>query len=549
MPTRCTTRGGLLDINHTGYPSASSLAHIGAKPAPGYADLTQLGLAAADVDKLLGWRQYATLQATGNFPNLQPSITQADAAYYQFLLANPASLLQVPLTLWNGRTDQTFLSRQQLIGYFTAVLPKSLSSLQYLGTFNRGLNQPSYAPEPAYNPAVIRPLVLDKSAGGNDSATNTSINPNFLTAVVQKAFSRPDGVTPARNALAGEPLVKQRFPLIRLAWLTYKGPSAERNLGEADMAALINTYNVTSDYLKQGTRTNIAYYFGLQWDPTTKWTYIHGSNGSTGAILNILNPNKPLDVVRLSGGNTREPDFFELLKASINPGSLAKSSLDGGILNPPPNPADAASGRAAIAQYSADTSLDAAILQVGANIIDQFDTDGFPTQINYDLGTGTPSAVYGVENLPYISRVRSGLLRVVQADPPETGNGKGPDGTVLPFKNTGVGVLMNYPEVWNPHAWSSFSSGQNGVLAQTFGAVAPQQFKIYAETVVNNGIQQSTSVYAWNVFGTPPPVHHNSYDADPAQSPGFQDKYGFGFGTPARGRAARPAFSRRRTRR
>ena len=44
-----------------------------------------------------------------------------------------------------------------------------------------------------------------------------------------------------------------------------------------------------------------------------------------------------------------------------------------------------------------------AILQIAANIIDQFDTDGYPTKITFSNG----QTFYGVENLPYISGLRS----------------------------------------------------------------------------------------------------------------------------------------------
>ncbi len=517
--------GGLLDINHTGYPSTSTTAHIGAKPAPSYADLTQLPwrdgtvgkLTAANVDKLLAWRQYATLQASGAFPNnLQPSTSQtAEAAYYGIFNSNPRSLLQVPLAVWNGKTDQAFLSRQQLINFFNAA---SLDPwyLQFLGTFNRGLNQPSYSSEPN------RPIVLDPFSGGNDSNGNNGITPNFSATVVNKDFDRFPGVTPLRHAVANEPLVKQRFPLNRLAWLTYRGPSATRKMSDVDMVALIKN-GITADYLAQGTEQNIEYYFGLAWQGSY-WKYIHGTNATSGAILNINNPNKPIDVVHLAGANAREPDFFELLKASINPGSIAKASISAGIFRT--TNTDDGNLDSAQAQYRLDSSLDRAILQIGANIIDQFDTDGFPTRIDYDLASsGQYARVYGDENVPYISQVRSGLIRLVQADPPEWSVGP----TADPVKNTGLAASMNFPEVWNPHGWSSATTD---LVNQSFGQPAPASFKIYAETMVYNNTPRLDNLYLWNTDGAPTnPVHHDSCDADATLSPGFTNPYGFAFGT------------------
>ena len=523
--------GGLLDINHTGYPSVSTLSHIGAKPAPSYADLTQLGMLATDVDHLLGWRDYATLQSTGTFPGLQPSVSLADTAYYNLFVSNPASILQVPLTVWNNGTDQRFLSRQQLISFFAAT-NLDTKYLQYFGTFNRGLNQPSYVPE------TNRLKVLPSGSGGNnagDDPTNnpsTNITPNFLTARVVNTFTRFDGT----QSSVGEPLVKKRFPLNRLAWLTFRGPVADDSgnlnpTGDAGVAAEITAYNnagIPNDFLKHGTPTNVFLYFGLQWgpkpnDPTTKlWSYRHGSNVTSGAILNVINPTKPTDVARQSPG--REPDFFELLKASINPGSIAKSSLSPGILAD----SNASALHAAQNQSIADSSLDAAILQIGANIIDQFDADSYPTQISYSFSgnTGDSGTVYGDENLPYISRVRSSLIRVVEAVPLESASDS--TSNALPITNTGVAALMNFPEIWNPHDWSSNNP------AQSVGVAGPVKFKIYATTNVSNGLTPSTSVCVWDPSG------RYSCDADwvatkdtPSKSPGFTTMYHFpSFGTP-----------------
>ena len=556
--------GGLLDINHTGYPSASlnmstsplGPSHIGAKPGPSYADLTQLPLSStnstsmttANVDNLLGWRNYAALEPTGAFPTLQPPSSSAtDVAYYNLFASThynvsatpappavalpPASILQASSTVWNNGTDQLFLSRQQLINYAAATAtdpdPKNHLDpryLQYLGTFSRSLNQPSYVQEHSTTSLTppIRPAVVPSNSGGNDAgddSTNpsTNITPNFLLARVENTFTRFDGTA----AVPGEPLMKKRFPLNRLAWLTYKGPSALRNTAatgtsgaDGDIGSLKQN-GITTEWLDQGTTQNVLTYFGLQWtapsSPTPGyWTYVHDSGG---AILNINNSKKALDVVR-SG---REPDFFELLKASINPGTLAKASLSSAI-----NSNTQALG--AVQQRAMDISLDASILQIGANIIDQFDMDGFPTEIKYNIGNPklvppNSGVVYGVENLPYISRVRSGLIRLQEADPPEC---QPPTGTpdTRPFKNTGLAVLMEYPEIWNPHDWSSNSVNSVG----SFGAVGPTNFTIYAATTSNNNVQQTDYVYAGGANGT------TSASGISTLSPGFTVPDGFPFG-------------------
>ena len=548
--------GGLLDINHTGYPSVSSLGHIGSKFPPSYADLTQLPAAGAApitstiVDNLLGWRNFATLQTSGTFPSLVPAPSPnatADSAYYNLFASSTTSLLQVAPTVYpatgNGKTDQMFLSRQQLIGYFAAA-NLDPTYLQYLGTFSRSLNQPSYAPE------TNRLPVLPSAQGGNNAGDDTSnpstnISANFLTARVVNPFSNPnpqyspntrfDG-TPV---VIGEPLVKKRFPLNRLAWLTYQGPSSMRNTAataltgsDADIGYL-KQYGITKAWLDQGTPDNIKLYFGLTYtaNPTnadgtsagSSWTYVH-NNGSS--ILNINNPNKSTDVVRQNPG--REPDFFELLKATINPGSIAKTSLSPNVLNEQLQYVHAAQD-----QYYLDDNLDRAILQIGANIIDQFDTDGSPTRINYNLGD--PKAgivVFGDENLPYISRVRSGLIRLAEANPPETTINVGTDpvtGGPKPVIDTGVAALMNFPEIWNLHDWSATN------LPQSVGANAPSNFKIYAATNTNNlngltplAAKVTVSNYLPPTIPPISPPYTDSSDADPQRSTGFATR-GFVF--------------------
>ena len=54
--------------------------------------------------------------------------------------------------------------------------------------------------------------------------------------------------------------------------------------------------------------------------PGNYWKYIHGRNGASGAILRLDSSSDSNDVVRAG----RDPDFFELLKATINAGSIAK---------------------------------------------------------------------------------------------------------------------------------------------------------------------------------------------------------------------------------
>src|SRR5207237_7090955 len=125
----------------------------------------------------------------------------------------------------------------------------------------------------------------------------------------------------------GEPLVKKRFSLQRLNWLTYRGPSAYRDgiannhALDPDMAILAANYGVGVTYLQKGTdltqasatTANIYNDFGLVWDATNeRWNYI-GHPASPSATSPLATAIATL--ATLTG--TREPDFFELLQAGI----------------------------------------------------------------------------------------------------------------------------------------------------------------------------------------------------------------------------------------
>src|SRR5439155_2318427 len=74
--------GGLLDLNVAGYPTGTTAVQSGRKGSTAYADLTALpypipnpssGLTPIyQIDRLVGWRNYATTQPTNSFPGATP---------------------------------------------------------------------------------------------------------------------------------------------------------------------------------------------------------------------------------------------------------------------------------------------------------------------------------------------------------------------------------------------------------------------------------------------------------------------------------------------
>ena len=414
--------GGLLDANVAGYPTSLASSLTSGKSGPYFADLHQIGLNDTQINALVGWRNYVTGQMGGGFPAY--TISDSGVSYAQAVLGNGNGFMATFNTnvsaLNTNRTDHQFSSRQQLIAFLIASdpgnIPTALNALRYLGNFSRELNQPSFAP------SANRPKV-----GANDDV----INPAFLSISVNTTnFIRNNGAT----ASVGDPLVKKRFPLNTLSWLTYAGPSSTvlsiSNASYASLRALYTNAGVPQTMLNWGTPYNISNYFGLSWTSNGVssgfWTYRNGSN-------------QPIMTLAQVAAVGRDPDFFELLKAAMTYGSLGKSySINTNTAIPE--------------GYNAtlDNWTDGQIIQIGANIIDQFDFDSYPTRIQFSDGStfgGATVEFRGVEDIPYLYRVREGKVMITNSSPSVA---------ALPatnaLTNAGSGVVLQEPEIWNPHA-------------------------------------------------------------------------------------------------
>jgi Tfp pilus assembly protein PilX len=372
--------GGLLDANVGGCPSgtstSSSSLQYGLKGVSAFADLGQLGLTSGAIDALVGWRNYASAQPSGNFPNFNFNSTAISNYVSNSVFSRSGGFTIVASSTvgsgQNARTDQGFVSRQMLIQLAASSTFTSITSaLQYLGTFSRELNAPSWSP------------TRDASdIGGNNGAGNiyayytnrdvsTAINRNFANVRVVNSLTRADGTT----AQAGECLVSRRFPLTRLAGIGLTGPNTAVNS------------TIVNGVLQAASATTIQRDFGLIWDSAnSRWNYV-GASGTT-----VQTTVDRLDQV---ASENREPNFFELLKAAILSGSVG---LGSGSAN-----SFVASEQKYYITGTTPTnalSADSQIIQIGANIIDQQDTDKNPTFIYFG---GNEFA--GVENLPYLSKL------------------------------------------------------------------------------------------------------------------------------------------------
>jgi hypothetical protein len=534
--------GGLLDVNVAGYPSTlnptAATPDVAYKNAQAYADLTQIGLTQSQVNALVNWRNEAT-QSTAD-------------GYKEYVAANTNGFLRTANTaLTGGVSDRMFSGRQQFIEFLKNKIPgfnkNTQDTLQYLTTFSREIDQPSVirlqSTNPGKNTAPIdhnpdAPHVLPAINGGNNYAGSNlddKVNPTFLGVRAANQFTRSDG----SRAQAGEALVKSRFALSRLAWLTYRGPSAERNTSASGITGvdgdigLLKQNGITKEWLDQGTRENIRNYFGLTWDTDANghacWKYnVHnGPSGSsaTGPIMMLE------DIAQL--GTPHDPDFFELLKASISVGSLGKALVTSNRAMPQDSGAESQEMQPFNYNHYLESSVDVQVIQIGANIISQYQTSNYPARIVFDDGSGAaqmPHIVAGVSNLPYLSTITTGVLQVQSPGalprngrPAYTGSpgsgGAGDSGYQASdsIGVSGVGAVMQLPTVWNPHDPTS-SVGASGAGPTQFRVVADSTTPDRAESgVAGDSIFVYAASKGTTVSGTSPAAL--SFNAD-GSSPG-----------------------------
>jgi hypothetical protein len=306
--------------------------------------------------------------------------------------------------------DRRFLGRQDLIAYARDNAGGGLStnSLPYLTHFSRGLDRPSTQ---ASTNAALLVGYLVRPAGLNPAPQTIKIDSDTLL---------PDGTA----MRAGDPITFRRFPLRRISAITDD--------------AVANKDNANAIYRQFGIYRATA---------GSPWTYDHGSE------TRILT----LQEVKALG---REPDFFEMLQAALNTGSLGGS---GGPYNNASNPKYPTSVEAL------DENIYRQILTIGASIIDQYDTDDFATGISIKDGSGNVLTSFGIENLPYLNEI--GFTPYRPAEKPRT-------------------KLRGYLqfEVWNPH---QNARNANGTLQLRVAVTGGMVTLIPANMSYSEGTEQA----------------------------------------------------------
>jgi len=419
--------------------------------------------------------------------------------------------------------DSPLVSRQDLINYFAKAdstfntdnggSPGISRALPYLGTFSRAVSAPSWSPP-------VNASVLGGVNGGSpglysyhDNAevstaspfSSTSPNPNRDMANVRWPTAGTishytDDATAAAltyKVNVGDPLLASRFSLAKIAWLSQANPdtgAAPTNSGPI-LACFGLKWGVVGTYANGGNAC---------------WSYAGSPAGPSGTLAAFNGTIETLDQVAKEG---REPNFFELLKAAILSGSVGVSPGPSAFVNGtgtnfdyhgnngnylvspatptttnPATPIAPNAGSDGLYSYTFDGHnpggsgtvqapgriTDMQIMQIGANIIDQFDADSYPTAIyfqyayngtqlsgSYDAASATSGVfgqmdmVYGDENIPDLN-----AMDIVSATVDGLPNGAAPPNLptypdpgdpdyVAPSANT-----TGFSDWWQPVLWN-----------------------------------------------------------------------------------------------
>lgn len=301
-----------------------------------------------------------------------------------------------------------FLSRSDFLGFLKSSatqfpLNDTADFATQSTTFSRELNAPSWTPDqaPAASPAAMNPFVPSVRVG--------------------TAFARRNG----QSAKPGEPLVSDRFPLSKIK--LFEDPIANA--------------------------TAIRSYFGLVSNNDGTWLYDAGTNTTESGFSDGENGSRErLKTLAEVAEENREPNFFELLQSAIDAPSLGQAARD-----------SRGYGTSGFAHTWSDKNIARQILQIGANIIDQYDEDNDPTVIRRPDTRKWSSIepdpdVAGIENTPLIQLIAPTVFRSLAVE-----------------ESVGTDNLPRFPvvtgyyqfQLWNPHQNAATApEGEYRIVAQ-----------------------------------------------------------------------------------
>lgn len=160
--------GGLLDVNIAGFPSPTPnpITYVGRKGSVAFADLTALPttntsfVSNTAINRIIGWRNYATVQPSGGFPAFTFTAT-ATQNFVNYFLDTARDFGVTATTVSGARTDQHFTTRAILIS-LRVDIAASVNMLQHIGSFSRELNAPTFRISPA--PPLTQRFAIGKLA-------------------------------------------------------------------------------------------------------------------------------------------------------------------------------------------------------------------------------------------------------------------------------------------------------------------------------------------------------------------------------------------------
>lgn len=333
---------------------------------------------------------------------------------------------------------RAFISRQEMLSYLKSNSYNERAA-EYLTTFSREVNAPSVRPKPTgttFSAFESRDLYTFKyNAESNDSWTLTPRKPN-----------RDFAALPMRSTSTGEkrPVMTKRFPLRKIDLL----------------AAATGSVGVDSDIYR---------YFGLtrSGGSSSPWVY---SAGTTDENKNtkIYQLNDPAFIAL-----NREPNFFELLQAGILAGSMGQNiqSNDGSLVGL------ATSEMIFWSAQLASIKNPSHLFNIGLNIIDQWDADGYPTMLqikgrNYKAvsqslfpyyDNAKDLVLYGQEGLPVVNSFNYFIYR------PAAGTGMKIPGTGVVAQTVTMDCMTSWivPEFWQIESFVNQPSSRPSTMTLT----------------------------------------------------------------------------------
>jgi hypothetical protein len=510
--------GGILDANVAGYPlfttplSIPQIQELKSTEA-GAAFFDSSGAIIPDFDQtkqqtfVNSWKfGTAGTSNSANFfldfmsrttpPNNTISPTMAESGFMRPTVRDPSSSSSDSNTIAYSREDLIRLTQASNVYLTTSALP-------YFTHFSRELNTPSWSPG------------QDASTlGGNNGQTNafayftnrdnpSSANrfvPNARVAVV---FTRSDGT----QAVIGDPLIKNRFPLRRIDGLGNANTWWSTGSNTSAFPVLV------SGSLQYPTRNTIQRDFGLIWNATAnRWDYV-GSSGTA-----VQNSIATLDQVAAAG---REPNFFEVLKAFILSGSVGLGTDNSG--------AGRTFVNAESRYYQQPLSSDAQIIQIGANIIDQWDSDNNPTFVFFGS-----DEFAGIENLPYLNKI--------MFQPRWTSSTQFAAWLVPSFwtpAQNGTSVGTQSPTI--PAIRFVMTSGSAYAVVEGSGTPTPS---IISSTVTGTAAAPSVNLTASHDFSSPPDAASSSTTTKNGMTSAGNSRLGIPFTFPAGGAVSKGTTTR-----